>query len=418
MEKKPRNIWYISKYAANPFFDDPGRQFFFAKYMAKSNRDLTLISSRSSAGFKIPSLGMKNQIYYEFDGVKGVLLNGPIINPGFNLKRVYSWAVFELRLLYWALLKRKQRPNVIIVSSLSILTFLTGVLLKRYFKCKLICEVRDIWPLTIIETKNWKNSNLFIKFLAYVERIGYKYADAIVGTMPNLKEHVAIINPLYASKVAFIPTGFDPDYWGNDITPDDENSFADVFRKIPDDHFIVGYSGTIGLVNCVCQIVDAAAILKGKPISFLILGNGVLKDELENKVKNLGLKNVHFLDPVPKKKVSRFLEKCHLLLNPWKGGDKIYRYGVSPNKWIDYMYSARPIIVSLDGFPSIINEAGCGVFIKADDVADLAKTIEEFYCMDRKKLDQMGAAGKAYLLNNLTYERLTEKYLKIIDDLN
>src|SRR5690606_7252976 len=112
-----------------------------------------------------------------------------------------------------------------------------------------------------------------------------------------------------------------------------------------------------------------------------------------------------------KKEVSLFLEKCHLLLNPWMGGNTIYKYGVSPNKWIDYMYSARPILVSLDGFQSIINEARCGEFIKADDAELMAETILKYNRMDKDYLNEMGKKGREYLLANMTYDILTDKYL-------
>ena len=298
---------------------------------------------------------------------------------------------------------------------MSLLTFLSGCILKRYYKCKLICEVRDIWPLTLIVLQNWNRNNLFISLLGSIERLGYKNADKIIGTMPNLIEHVVSINPDYASKVVYIPTGYDPDFYSE--PNDDIINIDKIFAKIPSDNFIIGYAGTIGKANCIDQIIEAAFHLKMKPISFLILGNGVLRKDVEVQVNNLGLKNVFFINPVPKKVVFRILSRCHVLLNPWKGGKRIYKFGVSPNKWIDYMYSARPIIVSLDGFRNIINEARCGVFIKADDVNELTKTIEEFHSMDRNILDQMGMAGKTYLINNLSYDVLTQKYLRIIDEI-
>ena len=35
-------------------------------------------------------------------------------------------------------------------------------------------------------------------------------------------------------------------------------------------------------------------------------------------------------------------------------------FGVSSNKWIDYMYSAKPVIISYSGYKSLINDPGCG----------------------------------------------------------
>lgn len=184
--------------------------------MVKEGMNVTLITSRSNGNKNNPVFHCRNQKYNLSEGINIITLNGPIINLGFNVKRIFSWIVFELRLLYWAVFKSKEKPEVIIVSSLSLLTFLSGVFLKKRFKCKLICEVRDIWPLTIIETKKWSERNLFIRFLSYIERKGYKHADKIIGTMGNLKEHVANVNVEFANKVEYIPTGYDSEFYLQD----------------------------------------------------------------------------------------------------------------------------------------------------------------------------------------------------------
>lgn len=382
--------------------------------MAKKGRKLTLIGSRYSSKL-CPNLGLKNHVYYECEGIDGVLINGPKIKKGFNVKRIYSWLVFELRLLLWSTFQKKQKPDVIIVSSLSLLTFLSGIILKRKYKCKLVVEVRDIWPLTIIETKKWNANNIFIKFLSFVEKQGYKKADAIIGSMPNLKEYVKKIVPSSENKVHYMPMGFDTEYFNrSNGKPDPFTSF---FDQIPNDHFIVGYAGSIGLANCVDQIMEAAKILKDEPIVFEILGMGSLKDDMMSFVEKEKLANVHFHDRVAKEMVAFFLSHADLLINPWKGGNTIYQYGVSPNKWIDYMNSAKPILVSYDGYPCIINEAKCGKFIKADNPKIMAEEILKFSKMNKPELKEMGENGRKYLIEKLSYETLASRYLEIIDAL-
>ena len=401
----------------HPKYGIPTRQYFFSKYFSERERAVTLISSRSAALNLFPKLGFKNQLNFKDEKLNCVLINGPKIKLGFNLKRIWSWFIFEFRFLLWALFFQKEKPDVIIVSSLSLLTFLTGSFLKKYYNCKLICEVRDIWPLTIIEAKNWGKKNLLIRFLSLVEYTGYKNADAIIGTMPNLKEHVININNKFKEKIFHIPMGYDPKFYDKrNIGQNDP--FIEVFdQNIPDGNFIVGYAGTIGVINCTEQIIEAAAKLRNEPISFLLLGNGPIKKTLIIKVKKHGLKNVLFLEPVKKEKVQFFLQKCDLLLHP-VGVAKIYKYGLSPNKWIDYMYSSRPILVSYDGYKSIINEANCGRFIRANDPNLLAQTILEFSKKPKRELVEIGQNGKKYLEDNLSYNLLSNRYLNIIDNLN
>ena len=46
------------------------------------------------------------------------------------------------------------------------------------------------------------------------------------------------------------------------------------------------------------------------------------------------------------------------------------------------MFSAKPVLVSFNGYRSIISEANCGKFIDSDYVGLLAESIQEFSNMD------------------------------------
>ena len=54
----------------------------------------------------------------------------------------------------------------------------------------MVFEIRDIWPLTLVEEGKYSRLNPIYCVLRLLELCGYKYADLIVGTMPNLKQHV------------------------------------------------------------------------------------------------------------------------------------------------------------------------------------------------------------------------------------
>ena len=407
-------VWYISKYANHPSNGIYGRHFFFSKYLAREEGlDVTLVLSRSNGVMKNPSMSkFKNFSVYEADGVSIVTINGPIINLGFNIKRIFSWIGFELRLLYWSLVQSKERPDVVIVSSLSLVTFLTGVILKKRFKCKLICEVRDIWPLTLIEIKNLSKRNVAVRILSFIEKLGYKYANSIVGTMGNLAEYIEGVNPKYSEKVEYIPTGFDPVYYEKDDSL--IKYFKEKFDELPSSNFIAGYAGTLGKANCIEEIIEVAHIMKDKSVSFVLLGDGVLKSELQKKVNELKLKNVHFFGHCNKKYLPYVLQFCDILLNPWLSNETLYKYGLSPNKWIEYMFSARPIIVSVNGYRNIINDANCGEFIEAGNPSLTAERILYYMNLEKEELDKLGQNGKKYLINNLTYQKLAKKYYDII----
>lgn len=394
-------IWYISKYANVPTSEGATRHFMLSKSMASNGHDITLIYSRSN-GFKHLRSFMlfKKQL---FDDVKCIMINGPVINLGFNIKRLISWVGFEIKLLIFSISRKsKNEPDVIIVSSLSLITFLSGVFLKKLFKSKLILEVRDIWPDSVIQIGKIPENSFASKLLNWIERIGYLHADGIVATMPKFDQYLF---DKYCLKKPFkcIPQGFDSTWIDSGLQ--NNNSIFDP------SYFNVCYAGTLGLANYVNVLLDAAQLVNDSTIRFYIIGDGVLKNQYKNKYK---LQNVFFIDHVPKYEVVNLISKASLLVNMW-GKHKIYQYGISPYKWIDYMLAGVPILVAYDGYKSIINEANCGFFIQSEDEELLAKEIIKISKMDKDYLRTLGNNGKNYVYKNHNYKYLGQELINFID---
>jgi len=389
-------ITYISKYAVLPEFGAPTRQYFLSKYMAASGHEVKLIGSRSIPEKVPPFKGLYRSV--KEGNLEMVTLQGPPVKLGFSLKRVWSWLVFEINLFRYYRHLKKFKPDVVIVSSLSILTFIFGVYVKKKLKIPLVLEIRDIYPLTLVEVGNYSPRHPLVKFIGWVEKYGYKHADLILSTLPNCDQH---IEKVMGKKVNFkwIPMGIDPDYFG--INPSDP---APAFQPEPG-VFKIGYAGTIGLANAMDVIFEAAADLeKDYPdIRFIITGDGPMKPDYIKKYGHL--KNIEFRDPVSKKGLQPLLTTMNLLIHSYLN-QPIYRYGVSPNKWIDYMLSARPVLVALGGQTCIVGDAGCGIFVRPEDKEALKKGILEFYKKSPEELDEMGRKGREYLLSNLTYPYL------------
>ena len=82
---------------------------------------------------------------------------------------------------------------------------------------------------------------------------------------------------------------------------------------------------------------------------------------------------------------------------------KVWDYGQSLNKIIDYMLSGKPILGSYSGFPTMINEAKCGWFIEAENSDSLAKKIIEISKIDKKNLISLGSNGREWIKKNRSY---------------
>jgi glycosyltransferase involved in cell wall biosynthesis len=323
-----------------------------------------------------------------------------------SARRILSWLHFEWRLL-WLPKQKLSKPDVVVVSSLSLLTVLNGIWWRTRYKCRLVFEVRDIWPLTLTEEGGFKPSNAFVWGLGVIERLGYKHADAIVGTMPNLGEHVRQV--LGYRKTAYcIPMGVDSATFA---TP--EALPADyVATNFPKNKFVVAHVGSIGITNALDTFLDCAETMQDQPnIHFLVVGDGDLRETYREKYAHLS--NLTFGPRVPKSMVQSVLAKCDLLYFSVHVS-KVWQYGQSLNKVIDYMMAGKPVVASYTGYPSMINEADCGTYMPAGDVAALKHEVERYALMDAQDRQLIGARGRAWLVHNRSYPKLAKEYLDIM----
>jgi glycosyltransferase involved in cell wall biosynthesis len=402
-----KTIWYISKYFERPSESSPGgRGFLLLKEMAAQGANVTAIISDSNNLVKVPEL-ISPILRENLDGVQLVWLRTMSYPIAKSARRILSWLHFEERLF---LLDKSSlpRPDVIIVSSLSLLTILNGLMLRSKFNCKLVFEVRDIWPLTIVEEGGFSEKNPFVRMLAWIERLGYRKADWIVGTMPNLGAHVRNVLG-YDRPTHCVPMGIAPDTLNSLQDPLSEDYFK---KYVPGERFIVAYAGTIGITNALDIFFKCAErMIDRKKIHFLVLGDGALKEEF---IKIYGhLPNLTFAPRVKKNQVQSVLKRCDLLyfsVYP----SKVWDYGQSLNKVIDYMLSGKPILASFSGFPSMIDQADCGRFIEAGNIPQLISEIETFSQLPAERCAAMGGQGRQWLLDHRSYKRLAAEYLELI----
>lgn len=323
-----------------------------------------------------------------------------------STRRILSWLDFEWRLFRMPK-KALPAPDVVVVSSLSLLTIFNGFLLRRRYGCRLVFEIRDIWPLTLTEEGGFSPRNPLVLGLGWVEKLGYRYADAVVGTMPNLGEHVAEVLGKPRSTHC-IPMGVDEATLaaGDELPPEYANQY------IPTGKFIVAHAGTIGITNALNTLMDCAELMRDDAkVHFLVVGEGDLRAHYQQKYAHLP--NLTFAPRVPKTMMQAVLARCDVLYFSVHVS-RVWRFGQSLNKVIDYMLAGKPVVASYTGYPSMINEAGCGIYVPAGDVQALRRELVRYASMPASERAEVGARGRAWILANRRYPKLAEDYLKIL----
>jgi glycosyltransferase involved in cell wall biosynthesis len=403
-----KKIWIICHYATPQKYGYGTRQFLLAEEYLKMGYEVTVFASPSN--YQINVLPVTKGMFTRevLNGVEVVWVKGIRYSNPAGLKRVFSWFVFSFFLMFYPC-KRSELPGIIVVSSLSLITVLNGWFLKmRSPDSQFIFEIRDIWPQTLIDVGGYSRFHPLVMLLGWIEKAGYKRADNIVATMPRADLHIAKrIKKEF--KFTCIPQGIDL------LTASQDLELTDTEKEayFPQSGFIVGYAGAFGRSNSLDTIIRTAHIIAERSIGdicFVLVGDGSEKENLIQLAK--GLKNVYFIPRISKKKIQSFLSNCTILHDSVMPVN-LYSYGLSRNKWMDYMLSGKPMVVSYSGHVSLINEAGCGIVVPAGDPERLAAAILEYYYMDRGQLEETGRKGREFVLENRTFAKLASDYRKI-----
>ncbi len=404
-----KTVWIINQYATTPETGLRGRHYIFAKELAKKGYKVYLIAGGYSHLMRTPPKLVDDITIEDYEGFHFVWNKLPVYAQAHNKQRVLNW------FLFWRKLRQLPKhisdaPDVIYYSSLSLIGYLGAEYLAKHFKVRLVFEVRDIWPLTLTEIQKVSTKHPFVVFLQWIENRAYKKADAVISNLRNAVEHM-VKHGLDKKKFTWIPNGV-----SLDDMPDAESDLPLALKEqLPQDKFVIGYTGTIGLANALDQLMGAAKNLRDNSrIHFLFVGNGPDKERLKNFVCEYQLSNITFIDAVPKAQVQvilkNYVDVCFI---GWHD-EPLYRFGIGANKLAEYLYSGKPVLHAYSGACDPVLEAQAGISVPAGDIDSLTKSILKFESMTDADLDLFGERGKRYAQEFLDYQRLTDKLIGVL----
>jgi len=403
-----KTIWLINQYASTLETGMGGRHYHLARELTKQGYKVYLIAASYTHLLRHPpSIEANYQIYSE-EGINIVWIKVPSYPDAHSKRRILNWFAFSWRLR--GLGKYiPDAPDAILYSSPSLIGFLGAKYLSAHYNARLAFEVRDIWPLTLVELGGYSPNHPFIRFLQWLEDKAYREADFVISNLKNSVAHMAN-RGMPRSKFTWIPNGFSMDEV-NEKQVLNQNAGG----QLPDGKFVVGYTGTLGLANALGSLIEAAEIIQDQPdIAVVLVGSGKEKNSLERLVEEKSLSNVHFIDAVPKAQIQSILSRfdaCFIGLTR----DSLFRFGVSPNKLFDYFYSAKPIIYAIEsGEYTPVTDSQSGIQISAENPQAIADAILKLYRMSNSERDVLGANGRRYVLEYHEYGNLAKKLAQVL----
>ncbi|MFC5458992.1 glycosyltransferase family 4 protein [Massilia niabensis] len=404
------NILLINHYAGSVRHGMEFRPYYLAREWVRLGHRVRIVAaSNSHIRAQAPDMAGRSRFEQTIDGVDYTWFATPAYR-GNGMGRVANMLSFVSRLYRESgALARTDHPDVVIASSTYPLDIWPAHRIARLAGARLLFELHDLWPLSPMELGGYSRWHPFIMLLQAAENHACRHADAIVSILPKVREHLEA-HGMAPHKLHIVPNGADPTEWLLDSPglPAQVDSALAAARAQAD--CIVGYAGTHGVANALDNLLDAASLLRGKRIAFVLAGGGPEKRRLQARAQAMGLSSVHFLDPVPKHQVPALLRRFDLAYIGWQR-QPLYRFGIAPNKLIDYMMAARPVLHAVEAGNDPVAEAGCGMTLAPEDPHALAAAILRMAGKPAAEREAMGLRGQRYALDNLTYPVLGQRFL-------
>ena len=402
------NILLINHYAGTPQLGMEFRPYYMAREWVRQGHAVQIVAADfSHVRARQPRPGDE-----WIDGIRYRWLHTPAYQ-GNGVGRVRNiWAFLRGVWADTPRLIEQFRPDVVIASSTFPMDIWVARRLARRSGAKLVYEVHDLWPLSPIELSGMPRWHPFILLVQAAEDAAYRDADVVVSMLPKVHAYMAS-RGLDLRKLHIVPNGIALDDWQAPPQPLRE----DVVQALADARgagcMVVGYAGSMGLPNALDTLLDAAALLRGVALQFVLVGDGHEQARLARRVADERLDNVTLLPPVPKAQIPSLLGEVDIAYIGWQQVP-IYRFGIAPNKLMDYMMAGVPVLHSVDAGNDPVAEAGCGLTVSPEAPAAVAAGLRQLAALSADERRAMGGRGRQYVRAHHSYAVLAQRFIEAL----
>ena len=341
-----KNILFISKYLTTSKTGFESRLATIIKYFKKNHYNVCAITSSKNSNKKY---FRKKFFLQKIDKVNYYFINDIQNYSNYSFKRILSWIDFEYRVFKFDYSLIKFKPDIIYISSLSLLTIINGWYLKKKYKAKLVFEMRDFWPYLLYTSGKFSKYNPLIIILGLIEKFGIYQSDLVISLIPRIKQYLSFRN--FYNKKCFAST-----------FPVNKKFFIKKKNnfKLNKKKFNIAYAGNFGFDNYLEDLLELASKVKNKSFMFHFIGNGSQKNFLKKKFSSF--KNIKFYKKVNYKDLHSVLIKMNCLVVSFGFQNKYPIFGYELNKLNNYLMAEKPILV-LGNEKNLMSSRGKFIFV-------------------------------------------------------
>lgn len=308
----------------------------------------------------------------------------------------YAWGSLKIALT---------EPYDIAFATTTPLTAGIPAIAARWLRRKtFVFEVRDLWP-ELPKAMGVITNPLILGAMSALEWASYRSAERCVALAPGISQGIAR-RGVKAQAITMIPNGCDIEVFRSSPSP---------WRPegVQEDDLLAIFTGTHGIANGLDAVLDAAGVLQQRgrtDIKLALVGDGRLKNTLQERAEREGLQNVVFHPPVDKQHLSGLMAAADLGIQVLANVPAFY-YGTSPNKFFDYIAAGLPVLNNYPGWLAEMIEArGCGFVVPPDDPAAFADALERA-ADNRIALRAMGKRAADFAKQEFQRQRLADRWV-------
>lgn len=398
--------------------------YFAPEHAASSYLAMNRVEAFANAGFDVemhvptPTRGVTKEIRenYKRNKIKEMMFNNkvyvhrfPLYGEGKNpILRALRYALCCGMQLYYGL--KAKNCDVIFAPSTPPIQGAMVAIIKKFKHTPFVYNLQDIFPDSLVGTSLAQKGGLFWKIGRVIENFTYKHADKIIVISEDFKKNI-MAKGVPEGKIVVVYNWVDQNAVV-DVSRE-ENKLFDMYG-LDRNKFYIEYSGNIGLTQNMDMLLEVMeGLQKSHPdIGLVLVGEGAYKVQVEKIVAEKQLKNVVRLPFQPYEDISHVFSLGDvgvIISKPGVGENSV------PSKTWSIMSASRPVLASFDEneIKTILSENECGVFTKAGDKQAFTDAILELY-RNRELCRKYGENGRKFVMENLTREIGTQKYIDVI----
>jgi len=328
-----------------------------------------------------------------------------------NLKGVIARLKKELEFYFITkryVRKTKNKFDYVLVSSPYLIPCYAGLYLKKKYKAKLIFDVRDIWPDVAIEMDSFGKRSIYSLCFNYISNRLYKNASFVTTVSTGKVKKIQGKLKRNKEKVFLVENGFEKEMLDDAY----DKEFSEKYKI--KNHFTISFCGKVGMAQGLDKILLLAENFKNNDnVQFLIAGDGVEREKIEERVRKEKLNKIIFTGNVSRDHVKTILQDSSMAfisLKSSKMKDTI------PTKLYESLAFGCPTLLLASGDAcTLLDETGLGIHVEPENIDKVINAAEEIY-NNYESFIKNKEISKKIIIDNHTRSKSSKKMVNLMNE--